>query len=225
MHLLIDLDEVSPLFFRSVNPSLLSLSSYGRFCDFFVRVALRWTLSNVFESYSKWGYQIEEANSKWGLIKVEQTILAISSVHELNVFLIKPRTLLHSVTPSFFFSDEIILRTGLFTQLHDFAFFRSKFHRPSLVPFNYLVDVSFHIVIVDGWWNNFPSSAKSLNLCARLSGKSFIYIIISRGLRTDPCQIPLSTSHKLEPCSSKNTRSFLHIKKALTQATNFSSKP
>ena len=62
--------------------------------DSFVRVTVRWTLSNVFKSYSKWEFQPDEANSKLGLINVGKTIQAISSDQELNVFFIIPRTLL-----------------------------------------------------------------------------------------------------------------------------------
>ena len=34
-------------------------------------------------------------------------------------------SLSHSVTPSFIFSDEIVFKAGLFTQMHDFEFFRT----------------------------------------------------------------------------------------------------
>ena len=56
--------------FRSVKPSLSSLFSYDKWWDSLVKVALRWTLSNVLESYSSCGFQIEEANSKCGLTNI-----------------------------------------------------------------------------------------------------------------------------------------------------------
>ena len=58
-----------------------------------MRVALRWTLSNVFESYSRCGFHTDEPNSWCDLTNVGFMIRAILSDHELNVFFINPRTL------------------------------------------------------------------------------------------------------------------------------------
>ena len=55
---LVNLYEIASfLSFRSVKPSLSSLFSYGRWCGSFLRVALRWTLSYVFEPYSRCEFQ------------------------------------------------------------------------------------------------------------------------------------------------------------------------
>ena len=134
---------------------------------FFVRAALRSTLSNVLESCSRCGFQTHKANSRCGLTNVGYMILAISSDHELNVFFnLEPGWLLmlqswlvrvtchQTRTPrSFtfcnvylFYCNVIILLVYLFYKCLILNFL--GLYRPSLIPLNYPVCIILHIFIV-----------------------------------------------------------------------------
>ena len=68
-----------------------------------MRVALRWTLSIVFESFSRFGFQTDEANvwpDEFWIDDSSFSFPAISSDHELNVFFINPRTRVACHVPS-----------------------------------------------------------------------------------------------------------------------------
>ena len=69
---------LSRLVFRSVKSSFSSLSSRGWWCGSFVRIALRWTLSNVFESYSRCGFLIKR------ILAVARRIVFLSFFNIIN---------------------------------------------------------------------------------------------------------------------------------------------
>ena len=60
---------------------------HRRWCHSLAKVAMRWVLTNVFESYSRWGFQTHEANSKYYLDDS-----CFFKLPELIVFFIKPKT-------------------------------------------------------------------------------------------------------------------------------------
>ena len=104
--------------------------------------------------------------------------------------------------------------------MHYFAFFRTKFHRPSLAPLKYLIDVILHILQVQLIIFHHSRWVK-IYATGYLVSHLYMYIIKSRGPRIDPCGTLLSLSHQRELCYPIITRCFLPIRKALPMQLTF----